>query len=40
MAQNFDPDFNPALGRQRQTRLCEFEFILVYIVSFGTGKAT
>ena len=41
-AQNLDPGFNPALGRQRQTRLClcEFEFSLVYIVSSGTGKAT
>ena len=31
----------PALGRQRQADLCEFEAILVYRASFRTGsKAT
>ena len=30
----------PALGRQRQADLCEFEAILVYRVSSRTARAT
>jgi hypothetical protein len=30
----------PALGRQRQADLCEFEASLVYRVSFRTARAT
>jgi hypothetical protein len=30
----------PALGRQRQADLCEFETSLVYIVSSRTARAT
>jgi hypothetical protein len=30
----------PALGRQRQVELCEFEFILVYRASSSTARVT
>ena len=33
------PPSTPALGRQRQTDLCEFEASLVYRVSFRTARA-